>query len=483
MAPGIPNVLDVQLLREGFLKLTWLANPSGENVKYYLVYRGTRSHFVADESSLVGKTVGNSFLDTDVTGSRYYYYKVRAVDDQGKESDPSEAKVGKTPVDKILEQVTTFCIIAIGILVYFYFVYDGLIFDKDSFVLNLDGSATFTNDKLTAIINNKIDPRTLTIYGIDNSTVSDVDATELTDNSGSDLIPFSAELGSSSSPSNIEFPNSSEIILSINSNDIKPGIFEGEVVVQGLEIGSIPIMLATEPLIIHAIIIAGIGILVSIILWEFIKYFRKNNDEQVKEGLIDNTQKALEKTYRYRNKYDSLIQRRQEINDNISKLNFKILETQKNIDLANKAPWNLSKPLLTKHEQKQAIAEWKRENEERKEQITALTYERHYGEYLAEKMKRLESVSIVTAEVNRQAADRKSQQIENYKSRSLRSRSLWSKIIVTEFGSAMFGISLGIFGLLSNDFVLGLRIIGLFEITVLFGLGLGIGSLKEFVDK
>lgn len=67
--------------------------------------------------------------------------------------------------------------------------------------------------------------------------------------------------------------------------------------------------------------------------------------------------------------------------------------------------------------------------------------------------------------------------------RSQSSRSVWPKIIIAEFGSAMFGISLGIFGLLSNEFIMGLRNIGLFETTVLFGLGLGIGSLKEFVDK
>jgi hypothetical protein len=56
-------------------------------------------------------------------------------------------------------------------------------------------------------------------------------------------------------------------------------------------------------------------------------------------------------------------------------------------------------------------------------------------------------------------------------------------MVITEFGSAILGISISIFGLLSNDFVLGLRTIGPFEVTVLFGLGLGIGSLKEFVDK
>jgi hypothetical protein len=102
---------------------------------------------------------------------------------------------------------------------------------------------------------------------------------------------------------------------------------------------------------------------------------------------------------------------------------------------------------------------------------------------LAEKTMILESLNKVFAEVNSEAATRKSQRIENYKSRSLHSRSLWSKIIITEFGSAILGISISIFGLLSNDFVLGLRTIGPFEVTVLFGLGLGIGSLKEFVDK
>jgi hypothetical protein len=38
-------------------------------------------------------------------------------------------------------------------------------------------------------------------------------------------------------------------------------------------------------------------------------------------------------------------------------------------------------------------------------------------------------------------------------------------------------------GLVSNDYILGLRNIGIIEAVVLFELGMGIGSLKELVDK
>lgn len=450
MGPSKPVGLRVEPRPEGYLKLKWTDNPPTDNVSHYSIYKGTRRFFVPDDTSLLDKTVGNSFLDTDVTGSTYYFYRVIAVDTAGNESEPSDPEQGKTPVDKILEHVTTFCLIAIVILMAFYFVVDDGIYTIPSYVLNLDGTPTFTNDQLTAMINNNNDPRTLTIHELDESSVSDVEATDLADNSGIELIPFSATVATAPTTG---FPGVSKIELSIDGNDVKRGIFEAAVVVKANQISSIPIRLATEPLIVQAIIISGTGILVSIIFWEFIKYFKKNNDEQARRSLVNNARDARKKANLNLSRYQSLRIDLLEMDEKLYNLHTEILGTKNLMRARKQGEYNL------------------------------LAEKRDHFEKLAQKTKIMGSLNTMFAEVNSEAAVRKSQQIENYKSRSLRPHSLWAKIIITEFGSAIFGISLGIFGLLSNDFVLGLRTVGPFEIFVLFGLGLGIGSLKEFVDK
>lgn len=445
MAPSKPTRLKVYPTIEGYLRLTWKRNPPSENVVYYIVYRGTRREFVADDTSLIGKVAGDSFLDTNVTDATYYFYKVRAAVDAENVSPESKEIPGRSPVGRILEQVTVFCLIAIAFLIFFYFVYDWRIFDSDSFVLNLDGNPIFRENGLTAIINNNNNPRILTVYGVARSSVSDVEASGLSDSSGIDQIPFSAELAATPGTG---FPTSSEINLLVDSNDIKPGIFDGSVVIQGNEVSSIPVKLLTEPMIVQAIIISGIGILVSILLWEFIKYFKKNNDEQARMALLYDATKDKVNADRVHEEYEPLLLQLSETNFQLSTLySAEKLSTAQTDDLDK------------------------------------LKTQRADLEKIAKPMKELESYHRLSAQVNNEAASRKSQQIYNYISRSLNPRSLWSKVIITEFGSAMFGISLGIFGLLSNEFVLGLRTIGPFETTVLFGLGLGIGSLKEFVDK
>ena len=67
--------------------------------------------------------------------------------------------------------------------------------------------------------------------------------------------------------------------------------------------------------------------------------------------------------------------------------------------------------------------------------------------------------------------------------------SRWSKwksffrIIILEFGTIAFGIAVGLLGIYSNASVTNLLSIGVHEILILLGLGLGIGSLKELIDK
>jgi hypothetical protein len=58
-----------------------------------------------------------------------------------------------------------------------------------------------------------------------------------------------------------------------------------------------------------------------------------------------------------------------------------------------------------------------------------------------------------------------------------------SKQILLNIGSIVFGIAIGIFALPNNQYITGLRIIDGTAVIVLLGIGLGIGSLREFLEK
>jgi hypothetical protein len=58
-----------------------------------------------------------------------------------------------------------------------------------------------------------------------------------------------------------------------------------------------------------------------------------------------------------------------------------------------------------------------------------------------------------------------------------------TRVAIIDIVSAGFGITVALTGVLSNTFVTNLQIIGELEILTLFGIGLGVGSLKEIVDR
>jgi|RhiMethySRZTD1v2_1073278.scaffolds.fasta_scaffold200077_2 hypothetical protein len=59
----------------------------------------------------------------------------------------------------------------------------------------------------------------------------------------------------------------------------------------------------------------------------------------------------------------------------------------------------------------------------------------------------------------------------------------WKRQTLYIIGSAGFAMSVGIISLFNNDYVTGQRVIDPNEIIVLIGIGLGTGSIKEFVDR
>jgi hypothetical protein len=435
---------------DGYLEVSWDA--SNDNVtKYYLVYRGTNQDFVPDETSSIAQTDDNSIIDMDITGSTYYYYKVAGVNDENVSGQPSAPAPGRGQLDKIVKDITEWCFIGIAILIALFIVYNGLIFDKHEYVISFDGNPTFIDEKISGIINNtKINNtntyRTVTIYGINSSIQPLVHSTNLTNNDSNMVIHLAASLLNISETAKSTAGNANQIILGLNPNEIKPGSFDGLLTVYDTELHSISVRLATANMLIQSVIIIGFGILISIITWEWIKYYRKNNSEQQRQILLDRTRKARDNEVFYQEQFNRL-------QPELEYLKYQVLILQPQINDINNAEFQ--------------------ETIERRNRL----------EKQATKLKSMEIASRIAMETNRQAAAISGQKVDMYKARNLHRSTTYGKIIATELGSAVFGITLALFGLLTNDHIMGLRSIDTIEFAVLFGLGLGIGSLKEFVDK
>jgi Domain of unknown function (DUF1929)/Bacterial Ig domain/Fibronectin type III domain len=66
------------------LSLSWAANPAGDNVAHYNVYRSTTSGFTPGSGNLINSTVtATSFQDSGLTADTTYYYVISATNSAG----------------------------------------------------------------------------------------------------------------------------------------------------------------------------------------------------------------------------------------------------------------------------------------------------------------------------------------------------------------------------------------------------------------
>jgi hypothetical protein len=75
------------MVASGDVTLNW-DEAVDPDVKYYRVFRSTESGFTADEASEIGTTASLEYVDADAAGT--VYYKVKAVDFSGNNSDASD---------------------------------------------------------------------------------------------------------------------------------------------------------------------------------------------------------------------------------------------------------------------------------------------------------------------------------------------------------------------------------------------------------
>lgn len=101
--PAIPTELTVKAhnLVEDFIlnvKLTWADNTEGDFLHYKIYRSAAAPSFEANLTSLLDSSEENFYDDEDVTPGTKYYYKLRAVDRGGLDSDPTFSK-SDTPLE------------------------------------------------------------------------------------------------------------------------------------------------------------------------------------------------------------------------------------------------------------------------------------------------------------------------------------------------------------------------------------------------
>jgi len=163
-----------------------------------------------------------------------------------------------------------------------------LTFPEHSTIFNLD------NGKLTLTVqNNPTYPHLLSVYGL--NTPATIFASDFVHESG-DIVDFWK----------VQFNNSGQLILNGNSNDPqkieisiidskKAGSFQGWfILLIGSDTTSIPISFSTPPMMSAALLWIVVGILLSIVFWEIIKF--ANNEIRIK-ALCDIGDKQLKDFY------------------------------------------------------------------------------------------------------------------------------------------------------------------------------------------
>jgi hypothetical protein len=254
-----------------------------------------------------------------------------------------------------------------------------------SLTFNGNGDTTFENSNFMVTADNHNEPsKLLHIYGLNKMPfIANISSTYLSYQNGriSQNLTFDHN---ASKLTNVRIEHSA-YPLNVSIDILQGGIFQGRLILDTANATySIPIVVTTEPLIVGGILMVIVGILLSITIWEAIKYFNKKI---------------------YENQVNALV------------------------------PSNT--------------------------QFAAFSAQQHTD---------MRAAAIIKA---------RAKALENRYSNASDS----SKQILLNVGSIIFGIAIGIFALPNNQYITGLRVIDGTAVIVLLGIGLGIGSLREFLEK
>jgi len=96
--PAKVGNVTVTAVSESRLNVSWKANTEAD-LDYYNVYRSIISGFNPGAGSLIASPKTNHYIDTELTASTTYYYKVSAVDAAQNKGTPSDEASGTTLTD------------------------------------------------------------------------------------------------------------------------------------------------------------------------------------------------------------------------------------------------------------------------------------------------------------------------------------------------------------------------------------------------
>ena len=179
---------------------------------------------------------------------------------------------------------------------------------KDYFV-TFGGDLTFTDESgSTWLIDNREanHEKLLVVYWSGNETQGNVSSqiiksSELVDQNQKRLDSSNLKFNSFSVLIANLTHGRNEITVSISDGSLSLGSFTGNIILDGNISDSIPITISTKPLVIYAIILVVIGALISVCMWEIIRFYKNKilskNDSQVRSLLGNNLSPlAVERT-------------------------------------------------------------------------------------------------------------------------------------------------------------------------------------------
>ena len=292
-----------------------------QGANYYVIHRSTIPNFFPTKNNrikMINDPKQTSYLDRGpLAPSKAYYYKVVAHRTaqlkpemvsyvrghmpsislesltEEKESQESSGQTGGGGAFIIIIVISS---VLVAGLIAALAIYDNS-YDPEEYTLTFSGATTYDKDGLSVDIDNAGANLTkvMNIFGINNNN-SHLSSSSLTDRSGKILdsqeIKFDGQ--STLALKNMAKNTWKSIRISTTQTVLPRGSYSGQFIISGNSSWTVPVTLESEPKIIQAIILVAVGVLISIVVWEIIRYIKLPLDETQSELGTNEAQEVAE---------------------------------------------------------------------------------------------------------------------------------------------------------------------------------------------
>jgi hypothetical protein len=185
-------------------------------------------------------------------------------------------------------------VVLTAVLIGAYWYY--LVSAQKPFNIMFGDELTFTNEgKFTWLIDNRANEmeKIIRVYFVGNAEQTNasyqVRSSEFVDLSGKKLDSSNIKFNGYPS-STVNFTEGwNEIGVALNDSSLSPGVFQGRILVSGNTSETIPMTISTEPLLVFGTLLVIIGALVSVCIWEVVRFYMnkfKNVNIVNLEGMV-----------------------------------------------------------------------------------------------------------------------------------------------------------------------------------------------------